>query len=362
MIWPTSAAFGQALTQSHTLAYSCTLSTPGGASVPLTLSGGSVQAQGGQAIRRTASLQVQGTSTLWTQLAAPGAVIALSYGIDFGGGSRELVPLIRGELSSASRALGDGLVGVNLADFGQRLQAATYLTAQQPATTAGRIATAAAAVTGAVSTTVDTSRATDTGTVGTAQTWTDRVAMIQALLTDAGAEGYFLPDGSYRIRDLPKVTDDPAWVFKTGDGGTVKTVTRSRPLDKVYNTVIVTPAALDGSQTWTQVVAQVTDTGNPRHPNYVGVRPYTWQSPSVMTVAEAQSVAGKILAKVQGSTETLSLGAVSNPALDVGDVIRATSPTDTGTEFVQHLIDSLTLDLASGDMTLQTRSAAESFA
>lgn len=364
-MWAVSNAFLQALTQSHTAAISCTLTSPGNANpLPLTLaqeSPGQVSAQSGQVIRRTVQqLRIAGTSTVWQRLATPGATISISAGIDFGGGTRELVPLIKGELSSAATDLGDGLIGVSLADYGQRLQASPFLTAYSPASTAGRIATISQAVTGAVPTTV-TSTASDTGAVGTSNTWsTDRAGMITALLTDAGAEGFFRADGSYLIRDLPLVTNPVAWAFKIGDGGTIKNLSRQRPLDKLYNTVTVQPGSLDGSQTWTQVVAQITDTSNPRHPNYIGTRPYPpWQSPTILTLAQAQTVAAQLLTKLQGSTETLSLGAVWNPALEVGDVVRVTVPTDTGTAISQHLIDSLTVDLGTQAMTLTTRSAQE---
>jgi hypothetical protein len=72
------------------------------------------------------------------------------------------------------------------------------------------------------------------------------------------------------IRNMPAITDSPAWLIKTGSGGTLKTLTRSRPLDRLYNTVVLTPATADSAQGWTQVVAQITDTGNARHPTGSG--------------------------------------------------------------------------------------------
>jgi len=362
-MWSVSDAFLRALPQSHSLAYSCTLTTPGGVSTSLLLSPGStVNAQAGQTIRRTASLQVAGGTALFKQLSAPGATVSLRYGIDFGGGSTELVPQIKGKLSKAATQLGDGLLGVSLADDGAQIQATPFLTTYSPASTAGRIATVTAAVQGGVSGVSVSNLASDSATLGAVQTWTSREQLIQSLLTDAGAEGFFLPDGSYRIRDLPAVTDDPVWTFTTGPGGTIENLSRERPLDKLYNTVVVQPANLDASQTWTQAIAQITDTTNPRHPNYINVRPYVWQSPTIMSVTEAQAVAGKILAKLQGSTDTISLGAVSNPALEPGDVIRAITPTDDGFEIVQHLVNAFSLDIFSGSMSLQTQSAAEAFA
>jgi Putative phage tail protein len=363
MIWPTSDAFKTALTQSHTLGYSCTLTTPGGATTSLELAPGStVNATGGQIIRRTAPLQIKGGSAVFKQISAPGAVVSLQYGVVFGGGVSELVPVAKGKLTGAATVAGDGLIACTIADDGQQIASTPFLTAYAPSKTAGRIATVIAAVQGGVPGVSVSNGASDSATIGADLTWTSRADLIQALLTDAGAEGFFLPDGSFQIRDLPAVTDTPVWTFATGPGGTIENLSRNRPLDKLWNTVVVQPANLDASQTWTQVVAQITDTANPRHPNYIGTRPYVWQSPTIMSAAEAQSIAAKILTKLQGSTDSLSLGAVSNPALEPGDVIRATNPTDDGTEIIQHLIESLSLDIASGSMTLQTRSSAEAFA
>lgn len=356
-----SAAFLQALTQSHTLETSVTLTTPGGSTVPLLLESGSISAKSGQIIRRTAPLVVEGDSDLYRQLSTPGALITVQHGIDFGGGQTELVPMIKGELASAAKQIGDGLISCTVSDWGQRIEGTSYLTPVSPDPAAGRLATVAAAVTGGVPTTVQ-NLGTDTATIGTKQVWESRSQQVLSLLQDSGAEGFFQPDGVFLIRDLPQTTDDPVWVFRTGDGGTIETFARQRPLDKLYNAVVVRPASLDGSQPWTQITAQITDTGNPRHPNYIGLRPYVWQSPTIMTAAQAQTVAARLLNKVQGSTETIQLGAVSNPALEVGDVIRATDVTDAGDGIVQALIDSFTVDLVTGSMSLATRAASEDFA
>lgn len=359
-MWTVTPAFLQAITQSHQIGYSCTVTVPGGAAVSLTLASGTVTVQADQDVRRTAQLLVAGDQSTYALLSTPGAVVRITHGVVYSATSSELVPLITGELSGAAQELGNGLISVSLADFGQRLSAASYLTAQNPAATAGRVSTAAAAVTDGVPGTTVANTASDTSAIGVAQTWpSSRTDLIRSLLTDAGAEGFFAPDGSYRIRDIPTTNGDPVWVLRPGDGGTVKSFTRNRPLDKLYNTVVVTPAALDGSQTWTQVVAQITDTANPRHPSYIGVRPYTWASPTIMTLAQAQAVAATLLNKVQGSTETLALGAISNPALDAGDVIRAVNPTTNGNEIITHLIDSLSVDILAGDMTIGTRAASE---
>jgi hypothetical protein len=185
---------------------------------------------------------------------------------------------------------------------------------------------------------------------------------INALATDARAEVFFYPDGTAVIRDLP-VLGAPVWRAATGPGGTILSGDRQRPLDRMWNTVIVNPAATDGSQGWTSVSAQI---ANPMHPRYpgrfgIGVRPFTIDSPTAGDVTEAMAIAEAKLRDVQGTTETISLGLLSNAALEGGDVIDITFSAweDTPSQTVTHMVDGFTLDLSTGAMTLATRSSTD---
>lgn len=358
-MYPVSSRFLRSLSQPHTIDTTVTCTLPSGAALTLPLSSGTWQATSGQLIRRTASLVVDGGSTVYAFVSTPGAVVRVRHGLRWSGTDIELVPVITGELSRAATQLGDGTVALSLADFGQRLAASSYLTAVSPAVTASRRSVIAAAVTDAMPAVVVTNTSSDTGNVGVSQSWTSRTDLITDLATDGGAEAFFAPDGGFTVRDLPQITDPVVWLLKSGTGGTVKSVARDRPLDKLYNTVIVKPSSSDASQGWTQQVAQITDLTNPRHPAYIGVRAFEWVSPTVLSAADALKIAQLLLTKVQGSTETLSIDAISNPALDAGDVVRVSTPTDLGTTIETHLIDSLTGDLVTGAMALQTRAATE---
>jgi hypothetical protein len=202
--------------------------------------------------------------------------------------------------------------------------------------------------------------ATDTGVVATAQAWTSRADMISSFATDGGMEAYFAPDGSFVLRDIPQITDPVAYVIKTGASGTLDTLTRTRPLDKLYNTVIVKPGTADASQNWDQVVAQISDTSNPRHPDRIGVRPFPpYAAPTLLTQDEALTVAEQLLSKVTGTTETLSLDALSHPGLEPGDIVRALTPLDGGADIVSHFLEQVTTDLVTGAMTANTRNDTE---
>lgn len=359
-MWSVTDRFKTTAVQSHQVASTCTITTPGGTGQDFPISAGTVQVDRSQQIRRTApSLQVKGGTAAYALLSVPGTQVLIQHGFIYGGTDRELIPMLTGELSSAALPLGDGLIALAVADRWQKLAACPRLYPYTPATTARRVDEIIAAVQGVFPGITVRNTATDTGTVGTAQAWTSRADQVAAYATDGGMEVYFAPDGALVLRNVPKITDDPAWLIKTGPGGSLQALTRSRPLDKLYNTVVLTPATADPNQVWTQVIAQITDTSDPRHPNRVGTRPYFYQSPTALTLAQAQAVAAQVLTRIVGTTETLSLTALAMPALEGGDVVRLQISADTGDLIVNHFLQQVTTDLATGDMSANTRSSTE---
>jgi hypothetical protein len=113
-----------------------------------------------------------------------------------------------------------------------------------------------------------------------------------------------------------------------------------------------------GRRQWPVQTVAITDTTHPRHESKIGIRPYRWEATSAMTAGEAASIASILLARNLGNTERLQLGALSNPALEAGDVITIVNMVD-GVGDHHHLIDGFTLDLAAGDMTIDTRSSTD---
>lgn len=357
-MWTVSDRFLRDIAAPHTLDTVVTVDPPGVDPFTVRLTAGSITCDRNQRIRRTANLAIQGGDSVFQTISIPGTIITVRHGLDWTGGVKELVPQIVGELSSAATQIGDGIIQVNVADLWQRLARSNFLTAYTPPSGGHRVAEIIGAVLDAVPGTDVLNLSTDSAPIAVEQAWTSRADMIQSFAVDGGTEAFFGPDGTFIIRDQPQITDTPVWLFKGGPGGTITGMSRNRPLDQLYNTVIVQPASIDGSQSWTQIVAQITDPNNPRHPSIVGVAPYVWTAPTVLTTAEANKVAAQLLTKVQGTTETLSIDAVANPALEGGDVIRALSPVP-GSATLTHFIDGFTLDLTSGGMTVSTRSNTE---
>lgn len=357
-MWAVSDRFLRDIAAPHTIRTTVTITAPGQAPITARIAGGSVGCDRTQRIRRTAQLVLAGDDTLFATLSTPGTLVAVTHGLSWAGNEQELVPMIVGELSSAAKQIGEGLISVSVADLWQRVVRSAYLSAYSPPTGARRVDQIAAAILDAVPATSIVNSSTDTGTIAVTQAWTSRADMVTAFATDGGSEAFFAPDGSFTIRDQPTIGDQPVWLFKGGPGGTITGLSRTRPLDQLFNTVVVQPASVDDSQSWTQVVAQITDPSNPRHPSIIGVAPYVWTAPTIITADQAATVAGQLLFRLQGTTETMQVDAVANPALEAGDIIR-TLPPDADSAPVTHYLDSFTVDLATGAMTVNTRSNLE---
>jgi len=355
-MWAVTAQFLQALQFPQIRSSIFTYTMPGGTAKVLQVQAGSVGVDWAQRIRRTCSLTVLGSQADYVAMATPGTVFRVTHGLIMGS-TTELVPVFTGEQTAGAQRMGDGTISLSLADHGNWLARARFLIPYAPVATTLRTQAISDIVTSAKPGTTILNLSSDTGTVGIQNVWTDsRLDAITALCRDGSADGFFRPDGVFVIQDLPTPSTASSWTA----AGIIESGDRKRPMDKLYNTVVVRPSATDGSQTWTQQVAQITDTGNPRHPNYIGVVPYFFASPTASTAAVAMGIAQGILYKVMGTTETLSLGMISNPALDGGDVIRVIAPAvgSDPAQIYQHFVDTISLDLNTGSMSLGTRSQA----
>jgi hypothetical protein len=357
-VWTVSERFLEALRAPHTLRTLVTVTPPGGVATTLEVLSGSVSASASSRVRRTGSLVVYGDQAMFELVSTPGAVVRVTHGLAFGS-SVELVPVLTGELSSPAQQVGVGRISLRLVDFGQRVARCRFTVPYAPLDSLTRPAVMSAVVTAAVPGVTVSNTSADVGTVGAGRIWNEnRWDVVTDLALDGGTEAFFQADGSFLIRNAPTITDLPVWTVNAGEGGVLISATRERPLDRLYNTVIVQPASTNGSQTWTQQTVAVTDPASPLHPDKVGVVPYYYKSPTATTAAEAVLAGQRLLERVTGLQETLSLDSISNPALDVNDVVQIITPR-TGVdvpEILNHFIDSLDLDLVSGSMRLSTRS------
>lgn len=325
---------------------------------PLNLGDGSVSVREGN-VRRTFSGSFSHdeltSSELYELLSNEAAILRVSVGFDWGGTS-ESVDVFSGRIGKAVLSMAEPRVNVSAADFGYDLAQQTFVPALTQAAGMTRRAAIAAIMSDGFPGVTVTDVATDTGTLLSEQTWSaSRWDAIDQLATDGNMECFFAPDGSFIIRDLPSL-GTPVYLMRTADGGTITAYTRERPLDKLFNAVVVKPKTTDGSQTWSQVFVEITDTASPRHKSKVGVRAVTVDNVTG-TLAEATAVANMKLERVQGRTETVALQAIANPALELGDTVQIVAQPwlDTPATSINHIVDSYTFNLGSWSMSLATR-------
>ena len=359
-MWGVSQRFLDALGKPHEITTAVTVTPPGGTATPLQVKSGAVSADASSRARRKGSLELYGTAQDFDLITTDGARLTITHGISFGADS-ELVPVLTGEIVDGTQELGDGTISFNCVDDWQWVTRARFLTPYSPNPMATRQAAIAAIIVAAKPDVVVLQIASDTGLAGV-QVWSEsRSDAVNDLAAAGNMDAFFRPDGVFVIRDKPSLTTPPVWSALAGAGGVLSTASRTRPKGPMYNTVVVRGTAADGTQAWPQQVAQITDTSSPRHPSKIGVVPYFFSSPTITDAGSAYSVAVRMLDRFQGSTESLSLGIVSNPALDAQDTIRVITPqiNEQPAQAFTHFIDTLDLDLLTGRMGLTTRSQAD---
>lgn len=355
-----SARFGAALNGPHERVTQITCKVPGGTPVSLGYDSCTVTMQSGIGRRRAADIGVtpEPGTDLYALVATPGAEFWIGHGIDFGAGDVELMDVFYGEAVSGGVSLAAGSIRMQLSDMWGRVERCRFIAPQSP--TAGSRATRiAAALTGAIPG-ASVSVTDDGGTYTGGKVWDlDRSQLIRDLATDGALDVAAQPDGSWLITEEPILRPGaPTWTYRTGEAGNIGSADRERPLDRLYNTVVVRPT--DETQTWPQQVIALEDTGHPRHSSKVGVVPFFYSSPTIGTASAARRAGATILQRIIGTTETLSLGALGHPGQEPGDTISIIHPaTETDPGFADaHIVDAVSLDCVSGAMTLNTRSSS----
>lgn len=367
-----SAEFAEALGVSHRRTTRITCTVPGGDPIEIgpsaLLADGVTHGPGWSACtvscsnssgaRYSANLTITpapGQDT-YAIVSTPGAIFDIDHGIDFGAGHVELVDCGVYEATQGGVNILDGDITLSLVDKWARLERCRFLTPYAPTggTRASRITEAVTAAVPGTSTSVLASG----GTLTAGGVWDQsRTQFVTDLAKDGGLDAYFDASSVFIVRAEPILTPTaPDWTFSSSSN--IETATRERPFDRLYNTVVVIPA--DETQTWARQTVTLSDPTHPRHPDKIGVVPFFWSSPTLMTASAAKAAGETILQRVLGTTETVNLGGLGNPALEVGDTVSIVHPaTETDPGFAAfHLIDSLSMDLANGRQTVATRSTS----
>jgi hypothetical protein len=182
----------------------------------------------------------------------------------------------------------------------------------------------------------------------------DRWAFAQSMATSIGAELYFDGDGVLILRPVPTPTQDFAYELVEGEDGVLVSAERTWSRQGAFNRVIATGENTKGD---TSVRGVATDE-DPDSPTYYygqfGQVPRFYSSPFITTDEQAEDAAAGILAKELGATQSVSFGAIVDPALEPGDVVKITRQRAGIDE--TNVIDALTIPLsAEGTLTGTTR-------
>ncbi len=188
----------------------------------------------------------------------------------------------------------------------------------------------------------------------------DVLTIVQETASSLGAECYFDQTGQARLSLVPVLDSSfsgaPDWEIDCGVEGVMVKASHSVSRTDTYNRVLV--IGVNPSETEAAVYADVEDV-DPASPTYYQ-GPFgqhdLWIDDNTLTTYEmCLTRANAELANNKGLSRTVSLTSLSNPALDAGDIIRATYIDDTR---AFHLVDSYTMD-HTGQMQIETRTERE---
>jgi Domain of unknown function (DUF5047) len=326
----------------------------------LPITGGSVTDDSTSQVRRSATVYIADPN-LWPRsafdsLSPYGSELQIDYGIVVPGLDTEWIPLIRGVVQTDIANIPETSQGLQLT-LADRSQFVHDDQAPVPIQVGGS-GTIPAAIKALILSTYPTVAFLDlTGntTVAPAITiqqdrWTEGV---EVYATSIGAECFVDPTGQFVLRPQPTLSDPALWVVETGPSGNLVTSQRTRSRELVYNQVVASGESSTGAA---PVTATVTDL-DPTSPTYYngsfGRKPRFLVSAALTTTGQCTAAATALLARAQGADTQVQMTAITNPALQSGDVelLRGSAG-----ELV-HIIDSHTVPLdLSGTQAITGRS------
>lgn len=190
---------------------------------------------------------------------------------------------------------------------------------------------------------VTTSAGTGSAVLGTESDndpWSDS----QKIAESAGLELYFDGSGIAVLEEARDYTTaSPDAIYRENEEAMVLSLRRKLTNEQTYNGVIVT-AESTSNDTVFRVEAWDDD---PESPTYrygsFGQVPFFYYSPLIRTTAQATAAASARLSKVKGVVESVDWTQITDPSLDVGDVV-AIYNTDTKLERLM-VLDKVTIPL-----------------
>lgn len=364
---PATPEFRKAINQSHKLAVEILVRSPAGTLLavfndPIVITAGSVTLDHNAATRGRIDLTLVDDSTLNlvpnkpSSLLAPcGNQIVVKRGIEYPNGLRELIQLgvFRIDRTVVNDSGNDLSIQVAALDRSSIVIDARFEEPYQIA--AGTLVETAIfnLVKEAVSDVV--ADFPGTGFVTPAvigEEGGDRWALAQGLAKASGLLLYF--DGDGRLKLVPQPSGGPVATLSEGEKGVLLQAGREWTRQGAYNRIIATG---ENTAEVTPVRGVATDL-NPASAMYYhgafGKVPGFYSSQFIVTAAQAQAAAETMLNLQLGTMEVVNFGALVDPTLEPGDVVRITRARAGIDE--DHAIDQLTIPLSANDtMTGVTR-------
>jgi hypothetical protein len=185
--------------------------------------------------------------------------------------------------------------------------------------------------------------------------------MVASVAEAMAGEQYFDVDGNFRVGKIPSISpemtiDDADWVVDVGESGVLIEAVRKHSRTETFNAIAVYGATKNDTG-GDRVMGVAYDLTTRNHAGYFspfGKKSKRIENDALTTVNQCAQVGLQQLKNLAGLAKNVTFTSLLNPALDVGDVI-AFRFLDGTVEI--HLVDSLSIPLASGEMTGETRSA-----
>lgn len=187
----------------------------------------------------------------------------------------------------------------------------------------------------------------------------ERWPTLQSLVRDYALLLYVDADGYATLEPAmtPDTVPDPVWTFERGAEAIMLGLEKELSDERWYNHTL---AGGEGSD-FAPVAAEARDL-NPDSPGYnpldgtgpIGDRLYTYTSPLIRSVEQAQAVADVLLLEHGLVEESIDLPSVVHPALEVGDVVEIVETLSRTSDW--YILDSVAIPLGVGEsMTLTSR-------
>ena len=185
-------------------------------------------------------------------------------------------------------------------------------------------------------------------------TWqSDRAGACDDLASAASAFWYALANGDFVIRTIPWITEQtPILTLSDGPGGTLFTAVPTRSRENVFNSIIVTAEAPDG----TQPLYWLSEDNDATSPTYIagpfGRKVKLISSPMSTNFQDVAKLAQTGLAQAKSLTQTWAVTCPPDPSLELGDALiisaRNLAP-------VTQIVSTFSLPLTAGPMSISFR-------